>query len=624
MALRQQRENDLQAARLQTQLKSEHGQLQQQQQQQQLDALRNRFTLISNKSMLQSRREALVKKRDELVVRIGQVQSTPLKVIESEIKRLQQELRQLEREMTTQGQNLYHHLSLHLPAEQLSALNKVLSKSILTSGTDIFELDECTLLEVLKGSTAQSLCLPGLSLNVSQLSEQHQQQSMVQLQQRQQELNQQLQNWTSQLETAQELAFFQNERSTLEQQINDLDAGLQAYQVMETLEQSEEPRCQKLSELAIQIQELEHQLTQSEEHNQALYQRRQEIEQQQQTLTYQHRQITTRKEQRIDQEAPLIWIKDSLYHPWLVQTDFGLNELAEYLKIYLDDCKKVLDLNQQIQHLMHEIHIAGLTKYQWDENTDTQIEKLIAFSHCLPKEAEALEKKARSAVINVTASLRELRGGLLAFKHRMKEFNQKISGRKLSDLEVFKIEAEDHAPLVEAIELLIATANTVETGEVFDLFDYSSILDDVQINRAKNLLVAEGNARDGLRVADLFHLRFKVGKANQQPESFDDIDSAASNGTVLMAKLVTGLAMLHLMQDHKRPIQSVCYLDEALALDARNQRNLIAIASEFGFSLVFASPAPLTTVRYCVPIHQKNGQNQISRLSWQIIESVET
>lgn len=52
-------------------------------------------------------------------------------------------------------------------------------------------------------------------------------------------------------------------------------------------------------------------------------------------------------------------------------------------------------------------------------------------------------------------------------------------------------------------------------------------------------------------------------------------------------------------------------LDEALALDTKNQANLIEIAEQFGFALIFASPAPLTTARYCVPIHQVNGQNKL-------------
>ena len=76
-------------------------------------------------------------------------------------------------------------------------------------------------------------------------------------------------------------------------------------------------------------------------------------------------------------------------------------------------------------------------------------------------------------------------------------------------------------------------------------------------------------------------MSFIVGKIDGDSESFDDLDSAASNGTVLMAKLVTGLAMLHLMQDRRRNVQGVCYLDEALALDARNQKSLIDTAADF-------------------------------------------
>ena len=64
----------------------------------------------------------------------------------------------------------------------------------------------------------------------------------------------------------------------------------------------------------------------------------------------------------------------------------------------------------------------------------------------------------------------------------------------------------------------------------------------------------------------------------------------------------------------------MCYLDEASALDQRNQRSLIDMAKDFGFSLIFASPAPLITARYCVPITSRGGYNLISRQSWQVIE----
>ena len=90
-----------------------------------------------------------------------------------------------------------------------------------------------------------------------------------------------------------------------------------------------------------------------------------------------------------------------------------------------------------------------------------------------------------------------------------------------------------------------------------------------------------------------------------------------------MAKLVTGLALLHQMKDKRHDVQAVCYLDEASALDQRNQRSLIETAEDFGFALIFASPAPLITARYCVPITSRGGHNVISRQSWQIIESLE-
>jgi hypothetical protein len=64
-------------------------------------------------------------------------------------------------------------------------------------------------------------------------------------------------------------------------------------------------------------------------------------------------------------------------------------------------------------------------------------------------------------------------------------------------------------------------------------------------------------------------------------------------------------------------------LDKALALDGHNQRSLIEAAAEFGFSLIFASPAPLTTVSYCAPIRQRQGSNYISDRSKQTLEPQE-
>ena len=615
------REQDRQSVREQSQWGLEQKQLRQESHQ--LQALQQRFALVENRAVLEAYRRGMQEQRDALVIRMGQAQSRPPAAIERELARLDRDLAQLKQEMRTQGHNLYQHLASVLPVEQLDALNRVLAKPVLTLGTEDFQLDGQILLEALGGADAAHVRLPGLQLRPAALPKQHQQRSLAELGELQQELQQQQAQLKEQLATAQTLDSVKRERDALEQQLGQLDTELRDYTQMQTLQGSEAERQERLGAIEQGLAELIASLAQSAARCRALDQQRQRRQQDLETLKQQHRQIEQRRNQRIDQEGPFTWLADLPHQPWLAQPEFALDQLPERLQTYQTDCRQLLELDELIRRLLGEIHAGGLTKYQFVGEPEDEITRLVEFAHHLPQEAEALEKKVRSAVVNVAACLRELRDGLSAFKRRMREFNRKISGRQLSDLAVFKIEPEDETALVEAIELLISTAATVGNGETFELFNQQSVLDDHQLNRAKTLLVEEGNARHGLRVADLFRLRFWVGKADREPEAFDDLDSAASNGTVLMAKLVTGLAMLHLMQDQRRPIQGICYLDEALSLDARNQRSLIETAAEFGFSLIFASPAPLTTVRYCVPIHHRQGRNQISRFSWQIIEPVE-
>lgn len=615
------REQDRQSVREQSQWEQEQRQLCQQSEQ--LQTLQQRFALVESRSSLEACRRKLQEQRDVLIIRMGQAQSRSPAAIERELIRVDKELAQLAQEMRTQGHNLYQQLASLVPAEQLDALSKVLAKPVLTLGVDDFQLDGQALLEALGDPHAELLHLPGLKLRIAALHQQHQQRSLAELGELQQELQQQQVQLKDQRATTQALETIKRERDVLEQQLGQLDAELRDYTQMQTLQGNEAERQARLSTLQQKLTELNAALTQSTARYNALDQRRNQRQQQLESLKQQHRQVEQRRNQRIDHEGPFTWLANLPHHPWLAQPEFAPNQLPERLQTYQADCRQLLELDELIRRLLGEIHTGGLTKYQFVDKPEDEIAHLVEFSHHLPQEAEALEKKVRSAVVNVAACLRELRDGLSAFKRRMREFNRKISGRQLSDLAVFKIEPEDETALVEAIELLISTAATVGNGETFELFNQQSVLDDEQLNRAKALLIEEGNARHGLRVADLFRLRFWVGKADRAPEAFDDLDSAASNGTVLMAKLVTGLAMLHLMQDQRHPIQGICYLDEALALDARNQRSLIETAAEFGFSLIFASPAPLTTVRYCVPIHHRQGSNQISRFSWQIIEPVE-
>ena len=463
--------------------------------------------------------------------------------------------------------------------------------------------------------------LPGLEIRLESLGSQYTQMTKEEIDQSIAELQQQRLDLAAQAETAKALDEAHARKTKMEQEVRAIEQQLTDYDQLCKLQSDAGQRTEEMALIQRQLKDVDKEIANADKNADNLRQQQDTVSLALSKLADQHRAIEQRRNQRGDDDAQFGYLDQLPHHPWRAEPDFELEQLAERLLHYQRDCQSLSNLDRQLHTLLTDLHTDGLTKYQ-SEHEESEISRIIDFGHQLPQEAEALDKKARSAVVNVTACLRELRDGLRTLKSRMRDFNRLISSRQLSDLETFKIEPRDEIRLVEAIEMMISTAEQVESGETFELFNHASVLDDKQLDRARQVLIDEGNARNGLQVADLFRLEFVVGRPGATPESFDDLDSAASHGTVLMAKLISGLAMLHLMQDKQYQVQTVCYLDEALSLDARNQKNLIDIAAEFGFTLIFASPAPLTTARYCVPITYREGKSHISRKSWQIFESI--
>ena len=209
----------------------------------------------------------------------------------------------------------------------------------------------------------------------------------------------------------------------------------------------------------------------------------------------------------------------------------------------------------------------------------------------------------------------------------MREFNRLINTKKLSNLKTFKIESARDVKLFDALETLIAIAENQESGQTFELFDQKFVSADSNVMSAKQYLIDVCNAEKvehgetgGLSIATLFRLQFVVTREGHKPDSFQRIDGAASTGTVIMAKLVTGLAMLNIMMQKKYDTQVVCYLDEAKTLDRENHKSLIAVARSFGFNIIFASTEPLDTVDCCVPVRNHKGENYITEKNWQILK----
>ncbi|WGW01766.1 hypothetical protein QF117_13400 [Vibrio sp. YMD68] len=586
--------------------------------------LEERFTLIPEQSFLESQLKSAEQKYDAQAALCVQSQRSSSAAISKQLKEREGQIQRLQSQHQTLGDNLYLHLSKLLSTHELEKLNKVLSQQVMQLSPSQYSFDISQLQEVLKGQSVDQLTLSGLTLSIDKLIPQHVQKTEQELVEEIEDVNKQINELKELLEASRESEAAERRKNELNLAVRQCEQDLKDYQQLQQLTKSRVQRTEQRQTFENQRVAINAALENAGEKHTELANQINEIANKLSELASNDSRVEKLKNQRVDDQALFTSLSDKPHIPWIVVDEWSLENLPVRLEQYIEDCKELDKLSKELRQIKSELSQKGLTKFQMAPTQDDELKGIIQFSHNLDNEKKALEKRARSAVINVTASLRELRSGLYALQSKMKEFNRLISHRQLSDLKTFKIDPVEENLLVDAMNVLIQQAEQTESGKSFELFDQASILDDAELDRAKNLLIEEGNARQGLRVADLFRLEFVVAKQGEQQESFEDIDSAASNGTVLMAKLVTGLAMLHLMQDKRHQMKAVCYLDEALALDTKNQANLIEIADQFGFALMFASPAPLTTARYCVPIHQTNGKNHISRNSWQIFEPIES
>lgn len=589
-----------------------------------LTQLSRTFELVAERTLLEQRQGEIRARLEAQIVLVHQADSRSVASIQRDIAANAREQQACAHALTTLTDNLYLRLRAQLDDGQLERLNRVLAAPVMSLAPSAFELDPARLRHWLAAASDTTLALPGLTLAVGELAAQYEQRSPEQIQAQLAELRTIAPQLEQQLAAAQAIDAARAHKALLERDLNDITQALTDYDELLRLRAGQTARVLEIAALRTQGEEIERLLIRFKDEATRLRAAHKTVQSRITHLEDQHKQIVFLRNRRGD-DAPVFDLLGELPHqPWLGNDEIALATLADDLQTYQRDCGTLVNLDERIGNQLATLHAAGLTKYQFSENPETEHDQIIRFAAHLPQEAQALERKARTAVVNVTACLRELRDGLLRFQGKMREFNRLVSRRQLSDLEVFKIEPVEETALVEAMAQLISTAEQVGSGETFELFNHRSMLDDATLNHAKALLIEEGAARGCLRVEHFFRLEFIVGKTGRKPESFTDIDSAASNGTVLMAKLVTGLALLHQMRDKRHNVQAVCYLDEASALDQRNQRSLIETAEDFGFALIFASPAPLITARYCVPITSRGGHNLISRQNWQLIEPLDT
>ncbi|MCD9046856.1 hypothetical protein [Luteimonas sp. MHLX1A] len=588
--------------------------------------LADQFALIDRRDLLEQRLSSVSDDRDQLVTRIGNATSRPPAAIEREITDVETRLGDAQAALASFDDNLYLQLVDAIGPEGAGTLARLAHPSLLTLPPDGFRLDP----EIFAKATTSTLDgervrLPGLDIDAGALAPAPPPASREDLQQSVSEMTHRLARSRSELETAQSMEKAVQRRKALEAEIKDVEGQLIRFDEYQSLMATSVERKQLLQTLLQDLVELDGKLEMIKATGAELRAEEDRISNAIRALDTDNAEVERLRGGRRD-TGPLY---DNLPHlphnEWVQGIRIALRDLPTALQGYINDCSALQALTSSLKTGVSEAHAGGLTKFLGtsDSGIEAEIQRMANFVGALPHEAETLERAARLAVVDVSSALVDLRRSLDEMRMKMREFNKLISQRRVSDLAVFKLELVEVPELVGAIDKLRETADHADHGESMALFDQKGVLGDDALNRAKSILIKEGQQNNGLKLENLFRLEFKVAKKGQAVESFDGLEASASLGTTLMAKLVIGLAMLHLMRDKRSPAQAVCYLDEAATLDPANQRSLIEAARDFGFALIFASPLPLTTARYCIPIDNVGKASQISRQRWQLIEATE-
>ena len=430
----------------------------------------------------------------------------------------------------------------------------------------------------------------------------------------------------SEIEAIRDRASQESRVQRLRAELDDARRVLQEYEELGMLRASAAERAREFAELAERFGQVERLIEETKTQAAIVQERRRELQGRRADLERQHNAIRQLRILRKDGDGRFLEIQSLKHVPWYSTGSVEPDGLEAALRQQNDDCSGLERTDADLRSLLSEVVRNGFTKFQGIEDEDEQIQLVLNYARNLDAENETLQRAVRSAVTNVASSLKELERQYEQFRAKVKGFNNLIGKRRLSDLERFRIEIVESPRLLEAIRIILSSSEAIEMLESADLFDVAQAQDDAvgdrELDRAKDQLLQYSRVQGSLKLEHLFELEFEVAKLGQPAQRFDQLDKIGSNGTVLMAKLVSGLALLHQMLDARHVTRTICYLDEAASLDDANQTSLIETAREFGFNLLFASPTPQNTVRYCVPIVRQGRRNLVTRQHWQIFENI--
>lgn len=580
------------------------------------DSLQNHFQLAFDRKVLEENFESLSDQVADFRTRLNNAKQGNLSYIKSQINQREESISQLQRELNS-GEKLFKRkIQLLLTSEEMDVLYGLLNKNIFSldaeSMTDVAGFAK-TFKEFL-ANQGDVLNINGLTVDRKSIAIHYEEQSSQELAQTINMLNNELTELRKQADVLIDTEKARYNFAQLNKKMSEAQNELKRYDRFEELRNS-------VAERNVQKAKLDEDSERNKEEEEKIKTRETELNERYSTIDKKRSvieddndKINSLRENRLDMNNYLDVLEQEHYS--YSYDDDVMQHLKDALQEQIDDCKELNNCSSSVKTILLTIQGQGFTKFAGVEIQDEMIERIIEFSDCLSQEEEHIQKNLVVAITRVANVLRELENQYNYFCRDLQDFNRLISKRPVSDLKKLKVEPNTH-DLLDAVRTIAKRSG--ETNDAMDLFYIDAkegSAGNPEIDKAKEVLIRFCNQQGSLKLADLFDLSFVVQKTDEPERPYNDLNKIGSNGTVLMSKLIFGLALLYMMTDKKKSVSSVCYLDEAASIDEFNQKNLIKAASDFGYNILFASPTPLTTVRYCVRIEKQNGKNIISNKQW--------
>ena len=578
------------------------------------ESLKSRFVLNIDENVLKQNLSSL---NDQVAAKQTLLNSTRqenVRFISRRIKELEEGINQSLRELES-GEKLFkRQVQSLLNSEEKDILYNLVNQRLLSFSVD--ELgDVRSFVETYKAwlnSQGDILEFNGLTLNRREiLAMGHYEEKSSE------EIREEINSSKAELEKYKERRDAIEDREKVKNELNDLikrrdsiQKELNDYNEFVELRLSEAERNDEKNKLFKSLQENQDNLAKFDEEKEKSQSEEREINGRINDLNKRNGEISLLRNKRRDVEnyADVLELANLPY----VYDGNVMEELPELLKKQVDDCDELDSVSSSKNRILRDLEHRGFTKFIGIEQEDEMTERILDYAHTLPKEEAAIQHNLHVAITRVGNILIELVNQYKTFEDDLAKFNVLITKRRVSDLKKLSIEINPR-DILDAVKII--ARHSTDSADSMGLFSPDAkegYAGNPEVDKAKEKLFRFCDNNDKLRLENLFDLSIKVQKEGELEQNLSDLNAIGSNGTVLMAKLIFGLALLHWMTDKKNATTSICYLDEAASIDEENQKKLIAAAREFGFVLLFASPTAQTTVRYCIRIEKRNNRNVVT------------